>query len=484
LSVKLDKRNTTIDSQILKGNVSPSKVYQPQWINNQTRLNQTNVELMRSNLIKYIDLVAGSLFTNIKNDLNSIIDKSAGWVQINTSNGDIVGEIFNDYDNNKVAENKKYQATFGSYTEAAGNGQFVCGNANKVVEDALFIVGCGNPGYTITSHTEPQTGVTYYTKDDDSEIYEKFEGTTFEEGTVYYESNRQNALVINESGTVNILKDVTFDGDETFKGTVTFTDTVTFNSTVKFEELVNLAKGFNVTGNSEVRGNLEVGGNLEVNSDSKVNGKLTVTKAPTAKTHVVRKKELDDLRSEISGALHYIGKTTTELTNGSNTNPIPIYDAESGESKDINAVAGDVVIINGTQNEFIFDGNSWSDYSEYGNYVLTKTYEKLNKALFSDGETPEWNDDNDVPNAKSLQTQLEAKLKDETTNRETVDKNISGLETMPPQDYENSNEKLRLEINNINETLRYLIIDGGNAQDAISSGSTEVTEEGNDDYTD
>ena len=462
MSVKLDKRNTTIDSQILKGNISPSKVYQPQWINNQTRLNQTNVELMRSNLIKYIDLVAGSLFTNIKNDINSIIDKSAGWVQLNTANDDIVGEIFNDYDNNKVAPNKKYQATFGTYTEANGNGQFVCGNANEVVENALFIVGCGNFDYQITDDSTPQDGVTYYTLDNG--IYKKFEGTNFKEGTYYYELviDKQNALVINDDGTLEILKDITFDGNA-------------FNGTVRFKDRIIFEQGFDATG------------------DSSVDGKLEVTKVPTLTTHVVRKKELDDLRREISGALHYIGKTTTTLNNGDTTNPIPIYDAESGKTENIIAVAGDVVIINGTQNEFIFDGSSWTDYSAYGNYVLTKTYEdeqeKLTRALFSNGEVPQWSDTNSNVNFKSLQTQLQTKISQETTNRNNSDKYITGLSTVPtsgtyndsntklrsdltkettnrntvttnisglatvPNNYENSNEKLRLRIDDINTVL-------------------------------
>lgn len=332
------------NTSIIKGNVAPSKVYDPQWINNQTRLNQTNVELMRSNIIRYIDSIARDLYKTIKNDYNNLVKKGAGWVDFDINSDletEIYGEVFNDYENNSVSHEHTYQATFGTYTQANGDAQFVCGKYNDEVENALFIVGCGTD--TIV---------------------------------------RENAIVVNEDGSVHILTDVTYDGKQTFTGT-----------------------------------------KVTIKNDLEVGGKLIASKKPTAKNHVVRKQELDELRSEISGALHYIGKTTTTLTDGSTTNPIAIYDAESGETSNITAVAGDVVIINGTQNEFIFDGKSWTDYSAYGNYVLTKTYEdeqdKLNKAAFGNEITPTSGD--------SLQAQISAnKMRlDELDNTYATDQQLA-----------------------------------------------------------
>ena len=73
---------------------------------------------------------------------------------------------------------------------------------------------------------------------------------------------------------------------------------------------------------------------------------------------------ISDIQSSITGAMHWKGYTTTELVDGSTTNPITI----GGES--VTCVAGDVVAIQGTSGqadlEFVFSGTKWQEYGSTG----------------------------------------------------------------------------------------------------------------------
>ena len=51
---------------------------------------------------------------------------------------------------------------------------------------------------------------------------------------------------------------------------------------------------------------------------------------------------IDDLSSMVQGGVHYIGKTTTELTDGATTNPITI------DNKSVTAKQGDMVSMSKT----------------------------------------------------------------------------------------------------------------------------------------
>lgn len=70
------------------------------------------------------------------------------------------------------------------------------------------------------------------------------------------------------------------------------------------------------------------------------NGKITVTK-----------KNLS-----LPSILKFIGTTTTALTDGATTNPITV----GGES--ITAVSGNVVILSGTDQEFLWTGSAWEEF--------------------------------------------------------------------------------------------------------------------------
>lgn len=73
---------------------------------------------------------------------------------------------------------------------------------------------------------------------------------------------------------------------------------------------------------------------------------------------------ISDIQSSITGAMHWKGYTTSELVDGSTTNPIVI----GGES--VTCVAGDVVAIQGGTGEadleFVFSGSKWQEYGSTG----------------------------------------------------------------------------------------------------------------------
>lgn len=70
------------------------------------------------------------------------------------------------------------------------------------------------------------------------------------------------------------------------------------------------------------------------------------------------RSDIEDLRSSISGGVHYLGTTTTELTDGSTTSVIVI----SGNSH--TAANGDMV--NYQSKEFVWDGSKWQEMGDMG----------------------------------------------------------------------------------------------------------------------
>ena len=73
---------------------------------------------------------------------------------------------------------------------------------------------------------------------------------------------------------------------------------------------------------------------------------------------------ISDIQSSITGAMHWKGYTTSELVDGSTTNPVTI----GGES--VTCVAGDVVAIQGGTGEadleFVWSGSKWQEYGSTG----------------------------------------------------------------------------------------------------------------------
>lgn len=67
---------------------------------------------------------------------------------------------------------------------------------------------------------------------------------------------------------------------------------------------------------------------------------------------------ISDIQSAITGAMHYIGTTTTPLTDGATTNPIVIAE------ENVTAVAGDVAIYG--EMEYVFNGTKWQEFGSTG----------------------------------------------------------------------------------------------------------------------
>ena len=76
--------------------------------------------------------------------------------------------------------------------------------------------------------------------------------------------------------------------------------------------------------------------------------------------------DIEDIKSSITGAMHWLGYTTTALTDGATTNPIVI------DGENVTAVSGDVTAIAGSgegsaaDKEFVFNGTKWQEYGSTG----------------------------------------------------------------------------------------------------------------------
>ena len=67
---------------------------------------------------------------------------------------------------------------------------------------------------------------------------------------------------------------------------------------------------------------------------------------------------IESIETSITGAMSYVGTTTTALTDGANTNPITINGASH------TAKSGDVAIYG--NKEFVFNGTVWNEFGDMG----------------------------------------------------------------------------------------------------------------------
>ena len=70
------------------------------------------------------------------------------------------------------------------------------------------------------------------------------------------------------------------------------------------------------------------------------------------------RKDIEDLKSSLTGAMHYEGITTTALTDGSTTNPITV------DGKSVTVVAGAVAIYG--EKEYVWNGSKWQEFGSTG----------------------------------------------------------------------------------------------------------------------
>lgn len=100
--------------------------------------------------------------------------------------------------------------------------------------------------------------------------------------------------------------------------------------------------------------------------DKKYLSKLTINGSQYDLKDAEARQDIVDIKSSITGAMHWAGFTTTALTDGATTNPIII----GGES--YTAKAGDVVAIEGDtyeeEKEFVFNGTKWQKMGPAGSF--------------------------------------------------------------------------------------------------------------------
>ena len=100
--------------------------------------------------------------------------------------------------------------------------------------------------------------------------------------------------------------------------------------------------------------------------DKKYLSKLTIGGNQYDLKDAEARQDIIDIKSSITGAMHWIGFTTTELEDGDTTNPIVI------DEQNVTAVAGDVVCVEGdsyeTEQEFVFNGTKWQKYGPAGSF--------------------------------------------------------------------------------------------------------------------
>ena len=90
------------------------------------------------------------------------------------------------------------------------------------------------------------------------------------------------------------------------------------------------------------------------------------------------KSYIDEKTAGLTGAMHFQGKATVDITDGSTINPvISGYDFANKKAK------GDVILGKDDHKEFVWDGNKWELLGDEGSYVLN-TVKINNKPLSGD----------------------------------------------------------------------------------------------------
>ena len=102
-------------------------------------------------------------------------------------------------------------------------------------------------------------------------------------------------------------------------------------------------------------------------------GAITLSGAPSSDLQAATKKYVDDKTAGLSGltgAMHYKGTSSTEITDGGTQNPT--VDDEEITTKE----AGDVVLYN--NKEFVWNGSAWELLGDEGSYALKSSNVTVN----------------------------------------------------------------------------------------------------------
>lgn len=117
--------------------------------------------------------------------------------------------------------------------------------------------------------------------------------------------------------------------------------------------------------------------------DKKYLSKLTINGSQYDLKDAEARQDIVDIKSAITGAMHWAGFTTTSLEDGDTTNPIVI------EGENYTAKAGDVVCIEGdsyeAEQEFVFNGTKWQKYGPAGSFKALAFKDSASGDVVCDG---------------------------------------------------------------------------------------------------
>lgn len=92
------------------------------------------------------------------------------------------------------------------------------------------------------------------------------------------------------------------------------------------------------------------------------------TDAATKKYVDIKIQAINNQLGGLTGAMHFIGKATVDITDGSTTDPvITDYDFTNKKEK------GDVILGKDDHKEFVWNGSAWEELGDEGSYVLKTT---------------------------------------------------------------------------------------------------------------
>ena len=98
------------------------------WTNNETQLSAANLNTLTTNIV-YNRTTLGSVISSVNTALTTISNRNAGWRTLDGSGGYSLGEVFNDYTNNKASA--PFSHSEGEGTIAYENAQHTQGRWNE-----------------------------------------------------------------------------------------------------------------------------------------------------------------------------------------------------------------------------------------------------------------------------------------------------------------------------------------------------------------
>lgn len=133
--------------------------------------------------------------------------------------------------------------------------------------------------------------------------------------------------------------------------------------TVTKESEGNVGVVVTVNGNSSTKATAQImtPGNYVAKSGDTMTGALTLSGDPTADLQAATKQYVDSAVSGLSGAMHFIGVSTTSISDGGTETP-----TVDGET--VTKVVGDVVLYG--NKEFVWTGSAWELLGDEGSYAL------------------------------------------------------------------------------------------------------------------